>query len=171
MKLLLAIVLVLAACLCSPAQTIYRPTTWTWAGTPASDPTAAYDGNLNTYAFLTMITTDPGQQSTTWSGFSNPTGSRTHVTLQVLSQVTVSGDVTLTPVKCDVIYSLNGGATWATLWKDFNSTQRAKQWDYATLPVTQNLSQVQVRAAGWALAIDANATMQQDIYEIEIVVN
>jgi hypothetical protein len=150
MKLLLTVVLMVAACLCASAQTTYRPTTWTWFGVPASTPQDAYDGNLSTYAFLQMITTDPAQQGTTWSGWSNPTGSRNHVTLQVLSQVSILGTDTGVPVKCKLLYSLDGGTTFNTIWG--TQSPRAKQWDYVTLPVSQDLSKVQVRAAGWSLA-------------------
>jgi hypothetical protein len=169
MKLLLTVVLMAAACLCASAQTIYRPTTWSDYSYPAEYPTAAYDGNLTTAAQYYVTTDDPLSGYTVWSGWTNPTGSRTHVTLQVLSQVSIFNATGY--VQCALEYSLDGWKTQTVIYRDLHGQQRAKQWDYVTLPVSQNLSNVQVRATAAAEGESQFNSLQQYIYEIEIVVN
>ena len=111
-----------------------------------ANPTNAEDGDPNTFA-----SGSPGgaqaQGGEIWSGFGAGPGSRTVVNLKITS-AGVCGTFQFEGFAVD--YSLNGGATWTTIYSmgvfGGACTTRSQQTDVVSISTTQDLTQIQVRA-------------------------
>jgi hypothetical protein len=130
---------------CGGGVTTVRPTVATPDGTAYSNPTNAEDGNLATFAAGISA---PNQQLSgeIWSGFGSVGGTPTQVNLKISSAANCGN----TNDGIELNYSLNGGNTWNLVYImglfGGACVNRPQQTDVISLPVTQNLSQVQVLA-------------------------
>ena len=110
---------------------------------PYSNPTNAEDGNLSTFSGGTA-TMNLGSGEI-WSAFGSVTGTPTLINLKISSAAncgTVNDGIELD-------YSLDGGNTWTAVYSmgifGGSCTNRPQQTDVISLPLSQTLSQVQVR--------------------------
>jgi hypothetical protein len=136
-----------------------------------ANPQNAIDGNLTTFAKLSVTFTSSEAESTTLtlSGASPTSAPWTSLTLNVRSSVptnttgTGTGNITFS-----IGYSLDGGSTFTTIYSVLGPTTRALTTDSIALPVTQNLALVRVQALMSRPTLNGN-TGQQNIYEAWVV--
>lgn len=142
-----------------------RPTTQSSPGTPYLNPTEAYDNNLSTAATASVTEGVKGAKSDieVWSGFSSAPPGATDIELNVNSSGSTNSEGLVT-----VSYSLNGGATFTTLYM-IEGTSRSKQTDSVSLSNSQDLTKVQVKAEATAFNTGSGAgTASNSIFEIWI---
>jgi len=140
----------------------YRPTAFATAGSqPYASPANAYDNNLSTSS-SGAADSSIATAGETWTTFPAAIGTPTSVTLNVNSSVQIGGGGS---VLSQLSYSLDGGATFGGFYGVTSS--RAQQTDSVSLPVNQDLTQVQVRGTcSWSGGIGAFAA--QSVFEIWI---
>jgi hypothetical protein len=149
----------------TPGTFTDRPTTYSSPGTSYLNPAYAYDNNFSTAATASVTEGVKGAKSDIeiWSGFSGAPGGANSMQLNVNSSASGNAGGIVT-----VSYSLNGGATFTTLYMIENAT-RGQQTDSVTLSNSQNLTEVQVKAEATALNIGSGAgTASNAVYEIWI---
>lgn len=116
-------------------------------------PTAAFDQNFSTAGTCGDSSVSMTPETEVWSGFVNSiyATAQISVTLKINSSVTkINGTGANTTGKLE--YSLDGGSTWTTVYSVTGTTVRAVTTDAISLPVTQNLTLVQVRGSGTYIA-------------------
>jgi hypothetical protein len=129
-----------------PPLVTLRPTVDTPVnGLPYANPANAQDGNAGTFASGVPAGTQ-SRGGEIWSGFDAGPGSRTVVNLKITS----AGNCVFGQAEGFALdYSVNGGATWTTIYSmgiyGGACTSRAQQTDVVSLSAGQNLTQVQVR--------------------------
>ena len=152
-----------------------RPTAYTptcdpnCGGVGYYNPTYAYDNNQTTAATASVIW-GPDPSATTyqyeaWGGFPAGNGA-TPITLKVTSYAEVQG--TIAP-RVRISYSLNNGSTWTEIYalrpSGGGDTVRNLTTDAVTLPNTQDLTQVVVKAEA---ASSTNGWAYSEVHEIWI---
>jgi hypothetical protein len=129
-----------------PPLVTLRPTVDTPVnGLPYANPANAQDGDAGTFASGVPAGTQ-SRGGEIWSGFGAGPGSRTVVNLKITS----AGNCVFGQAEGFALdYSVNGGATWTTIYSmgiyGGACTSRAQQTDVVSLSAGQNLTQVQVR--------------------------
>jgi hypothetical protein len=152
-------------------------------------PNLAFDGNQRTSSSYSGSASGGSSFSASeqWNGFSGFSGTAQSVQLQVLSEVDITNSpnqfpsVSVSP-QAELQYSLDGGNTWTNVYNV--DVSRSYQYDYITLPVTQDLTKVvvQVSCSGnsvyqyvqtgqgvWQY-VTGSCSVDHLIYEISIVV-
>lgn len=138
--------------------TVFRPTTQTGTGSLYSNPTNAYDGSATTFALASV---GNGAAATeTWAGFA-AAGSPISINLKITSEVDDSGG------SASLDYSKDNGVTWANVYGV--SANRSQTTDVISLPNTQDLTQVKVRASANSTSSPVTGVGHK-IYEIWIEV-
>lgn len=133
-------------------------------------PTAAFDQNFSTAGTCGDSSVSMTPEIEVWSGFVNSIYATANIsqTLKINSSLTkINGTSANTTGKLE--YSLDGGSTWTTIFNLTGTTTRAVTTDPITLPVTQNLTLVQVRGTGQYTAGTAT-TVTLHVWEIWIEV-
>lgn len=140
----------------------------TYSGTPGyPNPTYAYDDNFTTASSVSLTQLGKGANARLedWFGFPAAPSGATGLTLNINSSA-----VTGTGGDAIIYYSLDGGATFTTVYNLLSNHSRAQQTDVITLSDSQDLTQVRVRAQAGAVVISpgGESTASQSVYEIWI---
>ncbi len=130
-----------------PPLVTLRPTVDTPVNSiPYANPANAQDGNAGTFA-SGVPSGAQGRGGEIWSGFGAGPGTRTVVNLKITS---AANCVVFQADGIALDYSLNGGASWNTIYSmgvfGGSCTSRAQQTDVISLSAGQDITQVQVRA-------------------------
>ena len=140
------------------ATAILRPTTYSSPNGIYQNPTNAFDNNLATYA----SPLGGGSISTEiYNGFGSVSGTITAITLKVSSAYTVDFSFFHS---VGVAYSTDGGTNWTAVYQvGFGAGgNRGQQTDSVSLPLTTNLSTLQVDG----FINGTPPTVNQQLYEI-----
>jgi hypothetical protein len=130
---------------CGGNTVTVRPTITTPFGVGYTNAANAEDGNLSTFA---SGVGGGNFSEEVWSGFGSVSGTPTQINLKISS---AANCVDASTDGLELNYSLDGGSTWNLVYiMGFYGgpcVNRSQQTDIISLPLTQNLSQVQVFGA------------------------
>lgn len=132
------------------------------------NPPLAYDGNLSTYSYATVLQQIKGATTAceTWYGFPSIPG--TNMVLNVSSAAEINGTPTKSGGYAQLEYSLDGGNSFTPFYTLINQGQILQQTNSVALPNTQNLANIQVYAKCWAFVGYVGYPTQciQQVFEI-----